>query len=133
MRISTNDTIQAGSELSATEKTAGIITMSRFYGDVDEGGNVLLAQPKVRVERPPMYKVILLNDDYTPMEFVVKVLENIFHKEGNEAVRVMMEVHNKGAGICGIFTRDVAETKTDQTLYLARQHEYPLQCVMEKE
>ena len=94
---------------------------------------VMVAQPKVRLERPPMYKVVLLNDDYTPMDFVVKVLESIFRKEPEEAMNIMLEVHNKGAGLCGVFTRDVAETKTDQTLYLARQHEHPLQCVLEKE
>jgi ATP-dependent Clp protease adaptor protein ClpS len=94
---------------------------------------VMVARPKVRLERPPMYKVVLLNDDYTPMDFVVKVLESIFRKEPEEAMQIMLEVHNKGAGICGVYTRDVAETKTDQTLYLARQHEHPLQCVLEKE
>ncbi len=104
---------------------------SQNHGETKE--EVLVAQPKVRLERPPLYKVVLLNDDYTPMDFVVKVLENIFHKDASEAAMIMLEVHNKGAGICGVYTRDVAETKTDQTLYLARQHEHPLQCVIEKE
>lgn len=95
--------------------------------------DVLLAEPKAKVKRPSMYRVVLLNDDYTPMEFVVKVLENIYHKRNEDAVKIMLEVHNKGAGQCGVYTHEVAETKVDQTLYLAQQHEYPLQCVMEKE
>ena len=100
-------------------------------GEGQEG--TLLAERKPQVKRPPFYKVILLNDDYTPMEFVVKVLENIFNKDHTEAVSIMMDVHNKGAGLCGIYTKDVAETKIDQALYLARQHEHPLQCSMEQE
>jgi ATP-dependent Clp protease adaptor protein ClpS len=100
-------------------------------GETQEG--VLVAEPKARIKRPSFYRVVLLNDDYTPMEFVVKVLENIFHKDESEALQVMLEVHQKGAGLCGVYTKDVAETKVDQTLYLSRQHEHPLQCVMEKE
>jgi len=100
----------------------------------DEGDtDVLEAKPKQKLQRPSFYKVVLLNDDFTPMDFVVKVLENIYHKSTEEAASIMMQVHQKGAGLCGVFTRDVAETKVDQTLYLARQNDHPLQCVMEKD
>lgn len=108
-----------------------IVANNNNHGETED--DVLLATPKVKPKRPSLYKVVLLNDDYTPMDFVVKVLENIYHKDPNEAVRIMMEVHQKGAGLCGVYTRDVAETKLDQTLYLARQHDHPLQCVIEKE
>lgn len=126
MRILAHDTTIKGTASSQWEDETG-----QNHGETED--EVLTAQPNVRPARPPFYKVVLLNDDFTPMEFVVKVLENIFNKDANEAVRIMLEVHNKGAGLCGVFTRDVAETKIDQALYLARQHEHPLQCVMEKE
>jgi len=115
----------------ADAQHAPTIANNKPHGEPKD--DVLLAEPKTRLERPSLYKVVLLNDDFTPMDFVVKVLENIFHKDQSDAVRIMMEVHQKGAGICGVFTKDVAETKVDRTLYLARQHEHPLQCVIEKE
>jgi ATP-dependent Clp protease adaptor protein ClpS len=86
-------------------------------------------QPEVK--NPPLYKVILLNDDFTPMDFVVEILKQFFFMNGEKAVQVMMEVHTKGKGICGIFTRDVAETKVDQVNNYSRLHEYPLLCTME--
>lgn len=95
--------------------------------------DVLEAKPKQELQRPSFYRVMLLNDDFTPMDFVVKVLKNIYHQPHEEAVQIMMSVHKKGAGTCGVYTRDIAETKVDQTLYLARQNDHPLQCVMEKE
>ena len=94
---------------------------------------VLIAEPQTRTKKPPFYKVVLLNDDYTPMDFVVYVLKQIFHQQHEEAVRTMLTVHSKGAGLCGVFTRDVAETKVDQVITTARQSEYPLQCVMERD
>jgi len=90
-------------------------------------------ETRTKVARPPLYKVMLLNDDYTPMDFLVSVLKQFFHKKHEDAIRIMLEVHNKGAGLCGIFTRDVAETKTEQVIISARKNEHPLQCVMEKE
>ncbi len=103
-------------------------------GDHTEGqGSVMLAEPKVKTKRPPMYKVILLNDDYTPMDFVVMVLEQIFRKNHADALNVMLEVHQKGAGLAGIYTRDVAETKVDQVIEYARINDYPLQCTLEQE
>ena len=95
-------------------------------------GGVLLAEPKVKTERPPFFKVVLLNDDYTPMDFVVFLLKDVFRKIHEEAISIMLEVHHKGAGVCGVFTRDVAETKAELVITLARRNEYPLQCRVEK-
>ncbi|MBM3503477.1 MAG: ATP-dependent Clp protease adapter ClpS [Alphaproteobacteria bacterium] len=94
-------------------------------------GVVTKTAPKTK--KPPMYKVLLLNDDYTPMEFVVYVLERFFHKSRQEATRIMLHVHRKGIGICGVFTYEVAETKVNQVVDFARQHQHPLQCTMEKD
>ena len=99
-------------------------------GDVDQRtGTKTLTSTK----KPALYKVLLLNDDYTPMEFVVYVLERFFNKNREEATTIMLHVHQNGVGMCGIFTYDVAETKVAQVLDLARRHEHPLQCTMEKE
>lgn len=87
------------------------------------------AKPKLK--RPPLYRVILLNDDYTTMEFVIEVLQTIFHHSEEKAAQIMMHVHQKGAGICGVFTREVAETKVEQVLSYAQQNKHPLQCTME--
>ncbi|MEQ1708551.1 MAG: ATP-dependent Clp protease adapter ClpS [Terricaulis sp.] len=86
-----------------------------------------------RTKKPSLYRVLLLNDDFTPMEFVVYVLERFFQKTRDEATTVMLHVHQNGVGLCGVFTYDVAETKVAQVLDLARRHEHPLQCTMEKE
>ena len=94
-------------------------------------GVVVKSKPKTR--KPSMYKVIMLNDDYTPMEFVVMVLERLFNKSHEDAVRVMLHVHQKGVGVCGVYTYEVAETKVTQVMDLAQQHQHPLQCTMEKE
>ena len=80
-----------------------------------------------------MYKVLLLNDDYTPMEFVVHILERIFHKSGGEATQIMLHVHQKGIGVCGVYTYEIAETKVNQVVDIARRNRHPLQCTMEKE
>ena len=88
---------------------------------------------KTRTKKPSMYKVLLLNDDYTPMDFVVMILEKVFNKPNQEAIEIMMTVHRKGVGLCGIYTYEIAETKVEQVTELARQNEYPLQCIMEKE
>ena len=89
------------------------------------------AEPKLK--RPPLYQVVLLNDDYTPMEFVVHVLERFFNKGREEATRIMLHVHQKGVGICGVYTYEVAETKVAQVMDFSRQNQHPLQCTMEKE
>ena len=88
------------------------------------------AEPKVK--RPPLYQVIILNDDYTPMEFVVDVLERIFSMDRTTATRVMLEVHTKGKGVCGVFTFEIAETKVAQVTAYSRQHQHPLLCTLEE-
>ncbi len=99
----------------------------------EQHGDLMVAEPRTKPKRPPLYKVILLNDDYTPMDFVVTVLEQIFRKTHEEAIQLMLQVHEKGAAICGVFTRDVAETKVDQVIEYARINDYPLQCALEPE
>lgn len=93
----------------------------------------LLLKPKPKTKKPSMYKVLLLNDDYTPMEFVVHILEKFFNKTRQESTDIMLHVHRRGVGICGIFTYEVAETKVAQVMDFARANEQPLQCTMEKE
>ena len=88
------------------------------------------AQP--RVKRPPLFKVVLLNDDYTPMEFVVLVLQKFFGMTRERATQVMLKVHREGMGVCGVYPRDVASTKVQQVAAYARKHQHPLQCVMEE-
>jgi ATP-dependent Clp protease adaptor protein ClpS len=88
---------------------------------------------RTRTRRPPMYKAILLNDDYTPMEFVVEILKAVFHKPHAEATRIMLHVHQNGMGVAGVYPFEVAETKVRTVEEIARQAEYPLKCVMEKE
>lgn len=103
-----------------------------FKGDNDtKTGVVTKTRPKTK--RPSLYKVLLLNDDYTPMEFVVYVLERFFNKPREEATRIMLHVHQKGVGVCGVYTYEVAETKVTQVMNFSRQHQHPLQCTMEKE
>jgi ATP-dependent Clp protease adaptor protein ClpS len=94
-------------------------------------GVVVKARPKTR--KPAMYKVLMLNDDYTPMEFVVHVLERFFQKSREDATRIMLHVHRRGVGVCGVYTYEVAETKVTQVMDLARQNQHPLQCTIEKE
>ena len=100
----------------------------------DEDGDVGVAtRTRAKTKKPNLYKVLLLNDDYTPMEFVVHVLERFFNKGREEATQIMLHVHQKGVGVCGVFTFEVAETKVTQVMDFARQHQHPLQCTMEKE
>jgi ATP-dependent Clp protease adaptor protein ClpS len=95
-------------------------------------GTAVIARPKVQTRHPSMYRVLLLNDDYTPMEFVVSVLKKYFNKGPEEATRIMLHVHQHGVGECGIFTYEIAETKVTQVMDHARKHQHPLQCIMEK-
>ena len=101
-------------------------------GDGQGTGAAVITRTKTQVQRPSMYRVLLLNDDYTPMEFVVSVLANFFHKDLEDATRIMWEVHTNGVGECGVYTYEVADTKVTQVMDYARQHQHPLQCVMEK-
>ena len=105
-------------------------------GTPGEGGGTsfdLATETRVRTKKPSLYRVLLLNDDYTPMEFVVFILERFFNRSREQATRIMLHVHQKGVGLCGVYTYEVAETKVAQVLDLARRHEHPLQCVMEKD
>ena len=95
-------------------------------------GATLLEPSAVRTKPPPLYKVLLLNDDYTPMEFVVHVLQKFFNKNEEEATLIMLHVHHHGVGECGTFTFEIAETKVTQVMDFARSKQHPLQCVMEK-
>ncbi len=95
-------------------------------------GSAVITKTKPLTKRPNMYRVLLLNDDYTPMEFVVDVLQRFFNKDREAATRIMLHVHNHGIGECGIYTYEVVETKVTQVMDFARKHQHPLQCVMEK-
>jgi ATP-dependent Clp protease adaptor protein ClpS len=102
----------------------------------DEGrpgsGTAVVTKTRTQTKRPNLYRVLLLNDDYTPMEFVVHVIIRFFQKNQDDATRIMLHVHNHGVGECGTFTYEVAETKVTQVMDFARKHQHPLQCVMEK-
>jgi len=103
-------------------------------GEGPGGPNVGIAtRTRTRTKKPSLYKVLMLNDDYTPMEFVVHVLERFFQKSREEATRIMLHVHRRGVGVCGVYTYEVAETKVTQVMDLARQNQHPLQCTIEKE
>ena len=119
------------------------IQMADKDGDDDKGNNGanngdgdsetgVVTRTKPKTKKPSMYKVIMLNDDFTPMEFVILVLERFFSKSQEESTQIMLHVHQKGVGVCGVFTYEVAETKVQQVMDLARQHQHPLQCTLEK-
>jgi len=105
-------------------------------GDDRDGrgiGTGIVTKTRAKTKKPSLYKVLLLHDDYTPMEFVIYVLERFFQKDREAATRIMLHVHQHGVGVCGVFTYEVAETKVAQVIELARRHQHPLQCTMEKE
>ncbi len=110
------------------------IRMQGKKGEDDaSGGTGTVTLTRTKTKKPSMYKVLLLNDDYTPMEFVIYVLQRFFSKSAEDATKVMLHVHQNGVGICGVFTYEVAETKVTQVMDLALQHDHPLQCTMEKD
>jgi ATP-dependent Clp protease adaptor protein ClpS len=88
---------------------------------------------ETRLQKPSLYKVLLLNDDYTPMEFVVHILQHLFGKSMEDATAIMLQIHHTGSGLCGIYTLEVAETKVMQVMALGRRHQHPLQCTLEKD
>lgn len=102
-------------------------------GDDDSANTGVVTKTRPKTKKPSLYKVLLLNDDYTPMEFVVLVLEQFFNKGREDATRIMLHVHQHGVGLCGLYTYEVAETKVTQVMDFARQHQHPLQCTMERE
>jgi ATP-dependent Clp protease adaptor protein ClpS len=116
----------------ATRAGAVIGSGSQGPGGDNQSGTAIVTKTKPRTKRPNLYRVLLLNDDYTPMEFVVHVLERFFNKNREDATRIMLHVHQNGVGECGVFTYEVAETKVTQVMDFARKHQHPLQCVMEK-
>lgn len=103
---------------------------TRKQNAADDDLSVQEAKPALK--RPPLFQVVLLNDDYTPMDFVVQLLEMIFTMTREKATQVMLHVHTRGRGVCGVFTRDIAETKVEQVNTFAREHQHPLKCIMEK-
>ena len=109
------------------------MTEKNSSGTNPNGGHELAVEEAVpKLKRPPLYRVVLINDDFTPMEFVVEVLESVFAMERNKATRVMLEVHTKGKGICGTYNYEIAETKVAQVTGIAQQQQHPLLCTMEK-
>ena len=108
--------------------------MSERRTDTERGPDFDLAVDEARpeIKEPPLYRVVLINDDYTPMEFVVNILESVFSMERTRATQVMLEVHTKGKGICGVYNFEIAETKVAQVMGLAQQHQHPLLCTMEE-
>jgi ATP-dependent Clp protease adaptor protein ClpS len=102
-------------------------------GDRPDGDTGIVTKTRSRTQRPPLYKVLILNDDYTPMEFVVHVLERFFGLSHSQAFELMLTVHKKGVAVVGVFSFEVAETKVGQVMDFARRHQHPLQCTMEKE
>ena len=111
---------------------------TRMAGEGDRGNrpggpsSAVITKVKPKTKRPNLYRVLILNDDYTPMEFVVHVLEKFFQKDADAATKIMLHVHHHGIGECGVFTYEIAETKVTQVMDFARKHQHPLQCVMEK-
>ena len=104
----------------------------RRRGGSGAPGSAVITRTKPQTKKPSLYRVLILNDDYTPMEFVVHVLERFFNKDREAATQIMLHVHHHGIGECGVFTYEVAETKVTQVMDFARKHQHPLQCVMEK-
>jgi ATP-dependent Clp protease adaptor protein ClpS len=104
----------------------------RQQPDDGRGHDLAVEEARPKVKQPPLYRVVLINDDYTPMEFVVEVLESIFGMERTRATQVMLEVHTKGKGVCGVYNYEIAETKVAQVMSTAKQHQHPLLCTMEE-
>ena len=107
--------------------------MSKFIKNIDQDSNILIEKSsKKKLKKPSLYKVVMLNDDYTPMDFVVYLLKTFFQKNQDEASKIMLEVHNKGAGICGVFSYEIAETKITKVINTSRTNGFPLLCTLEK-
>ncbi len=117
---------------STLENCTGFTLGPKGTGDGNEDTGVVL-ETKPKTKRPPLYKVLMLNDDYTPMEFVVHVLERFFGMTHAQAFEIMLTVHKKGVAVVGVFSHEIAETKVGQVMDFARRHQHPLQCTMEKE
>jgi ATP-dependent Clp protease adaptor protein ClpS len=101
-------------------------------GETPGNGAAVITRTRTQTKRPNMYRVLLLNDDYTPMEFVISILQAFFNKDAQEATQIMLQVHHNGVGECGVYTYEIAETKVSQVMDHARKNQHPLQCIMEK-
>jgi ATP-dependent Clp protease adaptor protein ClpS len=106
--------------------------MSEQNPHEERGSGLSVQEAKPELKRPPLYKVLLINDDFTPMEFVVQVLETFFRMNREKATQIMLHVHMRGVGVCGVYTRDIAETKVSQVNDYSRSHQHPLLCTMEE-
>lgn len=104
----------------------------RTHKENSGGHNLAVEEARPEIKQPPLYRVVLINDDYTPMEFVVDILQSIFGMERTRATQVMLEVHTKGKGVCGVYNFEIAETKVAQVMGMAKQHQHPLLCTMEE-
>ena len=111
---------------------AGPDDEEEFEGEIEQDRGLAVEEARPKTKKPPLYRVVLLNDDYTPMEFVVEVLQLIFAMDRQKATRVMLEVHTQGKGVCGIFTYEIAETKVAQVSAFSEQHQHPLLCTLEE-
>jgi ATP-dependent Clp protease adaptor protein ClpS len=107
-------------------------SLNKTYEHLDDDRGALVEEERPEVKKPPMYQVVLMNDDYTPMDFVVSVLEMFFRLTRQQATQVMLHVHTRGKGVCGVYTREVAETKVTQVNEFSRSNQHPLLCMMEK-
>ena len=131
--------LQLASKFASRVPPANAASAPRMGNDENRGGGAggpatsVIAKVKPKTKRPNLYRVLILNDDYTPMEFVVHVLERFFQKSRDQATQIMLHVHRRGVGVCGVYTYEVAETKVTQVMDLARQNQHPLQCTIEKE
>lgn len=135
-RLRRPDALQHGRNdgISGTDVLTGARWQPERMTDEQQKSNRDLAVEEARpkLKRPPLYRVVLLNDDYTPMEFVVEVLEKVFGMDRTKATRIMLEVHTRGKGVCGVYTYEIAETKVAQVNSYSRQHQHPLLCTMEE-
>lgn len=117
--------------VSSRDQWPAVVRVVASKPDSDSDSGTVVQDAKPALKKPPLFKVVLLNDDYTPMEFVVEVLETFFSMNREQATQVMLTVHTRGKGVCGIYTRDIAETKAAQVNQYAREHQHPLLCEIE--
>ncbi len=120
---------------AASDPAANVVVAAREPrrgGEAPGTGAAVITRTRTQTKRPNMYRVLLLNDDYTPMEFVIAILQAFFNKNPEEATQIMLHVHNNGVGECGVYTYEIAETKVAQVMDHARKNQHPLQCIMEK-
>jgi ATP-dependent Clp protease adaptor protein ClpS len=120
---------------AAPERPVGVVVAAREPRrgpEIPGSGAAVITRTRAQTKRPNMYRVLLLNDDYTPMEFVIAILQAFFNKNPEEATQIMLHVHNNGVGECGVYTYEIAETKVAQVMDHARKNQHPLQCIMEK-